>query len=229
VAVSGVVVGGVALVLGVWSLTQHHRRTVSYTVQGSLAGIELDLGDADLDVVGAGSRGQVAIEHVDDYGFDHDATVRRSVDAGVFRVRSRCPVTVLHGCSVRYRVAVPDNLPLTINTTTGSVRMNGYRGSAWITTGDGDIDVDGFCGFLLQARAEGRGHVAASTACAPPQLTLRSRTGAVHALVPAGRYRVEATTAGGRAVVRGIQSAAEAPFSIQALSSSGSVLVERRP
>jgi hypothetical protein len=47
--------------------------------------------------------------------------------------------------------------------------------------------------------------------------------------VPSGRYRVDASTAGGRAVVRGIAAAPDAPFTIQALSSSGPVTVERRP
>jgi hypothetical protein len=187
----------------------------------------LDLGDADVLVQGGGRRVRVAVEHLDRFGFGHDVVTRRQVDGGVFRVRSRCPDTVLHGCSVRYRVVVPDNLPLTVVTTSGSVRFRGYRGSAQVTTGRGDIDIAGFCGFSLVARAEGGGDILASTACPPPQLVLRTTTGRVEARVPAGRYRIDASTSGGRREVRGLASDDGAPFAIQALSGSGPVLVER--
>jgi hypothetical protein len=229
VAACGVLVGGAAVVLGIWTLADRSERRVSYTVGGTLNGLTLDLGDADVTVVGAGARETVGVEHVDRFGFGHDAATRRAIDGGVFRVWSRCPSTVLHGCSVRYRVTVPDNLPLTIRTGEGSVTLRGYRGSARITTGDGDVDIGGWCGFSLQARAEGGGDVRAGTACSPQRLSLRSTTGAVRARVPPGRYRIDASTAGGVPVVRGIASDPDAPYAIQALSSSGHVVVERAP
>jgi hypothetical protein len=220
---------GAAVGLLAWSLAGGEERRVAYAVRGSLTGLTLDLGDADLVVEGGGRRTTVAVEHVDRFGFGHDAVVRRSIDAGVFSVRSRCPSTILHGCDVSYRVVVPDNLPLTVQTGAGSVRLSGYRGQARVTTGRGDIDISGFCGFSLQARADGGGDVTASTACPPPQLSLRTTTGSVHARVPGGRYRIDASTSGGRARVRGLASDAGAPFAIQALSSSGAVVVERTP
>jgi hypothetical protein len=171
------------------------------------------------------------VQHDDHFGFDHGPTADRTIAGGVFSVRSRCPSTILHGCSVRYRVTVPDNIPLSVRTGAGTVRFRNYRGSARVRTGRGDIDISGFCGFALQARADDGGDVTASTACAPPQLTLRTTTGRVHALVPAGRYRVDASTsgAGGTPRVRGVTADAGAPFSIQALSNSGRVTVERGP
>jgi hypothetical protein len=51
----------------------------------------------------------------------------------------------------------------------------------------------------------------------------------VHAVVPPGRYRVDADTDGGSSEVSGITSADESPFQIQALSSSGDVAVESQP
>jgi hypothetical protein len=229
VAVSGALVGGAAVVLLVWSLASTHERRVSYTVSGDVSGVALDLGDGDVEIDRASGASGVSVDHVDRYGFGHAATAERSVSGGVFQIRSRCPRTVLHGCSVRYRVAVPDNVPLTIRTTGGSVTLRGYRGSARIVSGRGDIDVQGFCGFSLRAEAVGGGDVSAVTTCPPPQLALRSTSGAVHARVPPGRYRVDASTSRGRAVLRGIASTPDAPFQIQALSSSGPVLVERTP
>ncbi|HWH95838.1 MAG TPA: DUF4097 family beta strand repeat-containing protein [Baekduia sp.] len=227
VAACGLVLGAVGLALLIWSLASTEERRVSYSVRGALAGVSLDLADGDVEVHGGGRATTLSVVHVDRFGFGHGPEADRSIAAGTFRVRSRCPSTVLHGCSVRYRVVVPDNVPLTIRTTDGSVRFRGYRGSARITTERGDIDIAGFCGFALQARAEGGGDISASTACPPPQLSLRTTTGAVHARVPAGRYRVDASTSGGRPQVRGVTVDAGAPFAIQALSGSGDVSVER--
>ncbi|HEV7750640.1 MAG TPA: hypothetical protein VGO71_03815 [Baekduia sp.] len=222
-----VAVGVIAL--GVWSLGSSEERRVSYTVAGTVSGMTLDLGDADVTVEGGGRRTTVAVQHVDRFGFGHGPTTQRSVSGGVFAVRSRCPKTVLHGCSAHYRLIVPDNLPLTVRTGDGSVRLDGYRGSAVVTTGRGDIDITGFCGFSLQARAEAGGDVSAATACPPPQLALRTTTGSVRARVPAGRYRIDASTSGGAPTVRGVAADSGAPFSVQALSGSGSVVVERTP
>jgi hypothetical protein len=227
VAACGVLVGAVALALLIWSIASSHERQVSYSVRGALGGVALDLGDADVEVTGGGRATALLVSHVDHYGFGHGPSTERAIAGGMFRVRSRCPRTVLHGCSVRYRVVVPDNVPLTVQTDGGSVRFRGYRGSARVMTGGGDIDVSGFCGFSLQARAEGGGDIDATTACPPPQLSLRTTTGSVHARVPAGRYRVDASTSGHQAEVRGVTVDAGAPFAIQALSSSGAVSVER--
>lgn len=229
VAASALVLGVGAVALLIWSVASTHERRVAYSVQGALAGVSLDVGDADVTVLGGGHATAVSVQHVDRYGFGHGPVIERTIDAGVFRVRSRCPDTVLHGCSVSYRLVVPDNMPLAVRTTNGSVRFDGYRGSARITTGRGDIAITGFCGFALQARAEDGGDIDASTACPPPQLALRTTTGAVHAHVPPGRYRVDASTSGATPRVRGVTADAGAPFSIQALSGSGAVSVERGP
>jgi DUF4097 and DUF4098 domain-containing protein YvlB len=108
------------------------------------------------------------------------------------------------------------------------VTFRGYRGSARVTTRSGDVDVAGFCGFSLEARAES-GDIAAGAACAPQQLTVRSNEGSVHVSVPPGRYQVEAESASGSETVSGVDAVADAPFAIQALSSSGNVSVEGRP
>jgi DUF4097 and DUF4098 domain-containing protein YvlB len=107
------------------------------------------------------------------------------------------------------------------------VSFRNYHGSARISTRSGRIQVAGFCGFSLEARSVG-GDVAVTAACPPQDLTLRASTGSVHAIVPAGRYQVDATSASGRHSVHGIDARSDAPFAIQALSSSGDVTVEGR-
>jgi Toastrack DUF4097 len=228
VMASALLVGGVGVALAVGSVTSSHERLVSFAVRGSLSGVALDVDDADVVVAGGGPRAVLGVQRTDRYAFGHDADVQRTVAGGELRITSRCPNTVPRACSMSYRVVVPDNVPMTVRTTSGTVTFRGYRGSARVTTRSGDVAVAGFCGFSLEARAE-TGDIDASAACAPQQLTLRSTNGSVHASVPTGRYRVEAESASGGHDVRGVDAVTDAPFSIQALSSSGDVLVEGRP
>lgn len=228
VMASALVVGGAVAALAIASFTSSHERVVSFDVRGSLSGVSLDVDDADVTIAGAGERALLGVQRTDHYAFGHDADVQRTVAGGELRLRSRCPNAVPRACSVSYRVVVPDNVPVTVRTTGGAVSFRGYRGSARVTTRSGDVDIAGFCGFSLEARAES-GDIAANAACAPQQLTLRSNEGSVRASVPPGRYQVEAESASGSETVHGLDAVADAPFAIQALSSSGNVSVEGRP
>src|SRR3954464_6019255 len=225
VAGSAVVVLGCALVLGVWWLRSSEKQIATYSVRGAVSRITLDLGGANATVVGGGSARAVRVQRTDEFSFGRQARADRNVTGGVLRLRSRCPVTVLASCSASYRVSVPDNIPVTVRTSSGDVRFSAYRGSATIATTTGNITVGGYCGFLLQARAES-GDVRASTSCSPERLVLRSRSGDVRAIVPAGRYRVDADADGGERRCAGVAPADDAPFQIQALSGTGDVDVE---
>jgi hypothetical protein len=228
VMASSLLIVGSAAALAIASVTTSHERLVSFAVRGSLSGVALDVGGADVLIAGGGQRAVLGVTRTDRFAFGHDAVVQRSVAGTELRIHSRCPNAVPRACSVSYRVVVPDNVPVTVRTGSGTVRFQGYRGSARVTTRSGDIAIAGFCGFSLQARAES-GDIAASAACAPQQLTLRSTQGSVRVSVPPGRYQVEAESASGRHSVRGLDAAPDAPFAIQALSSSGDVTVEGRP
>jgi hypothetical protein len=225
VALSALLVLGSGIALAIAHVASGRERLATYAVRGSLNGIALDLGDGHVVVAGGGDRADVAVERTDRYTFGHPAVARRSVGDGVFRIRSRCPQTALQSCSVRYRVVVPDNIPVEVRTTSGSVRFSGYRGSGTVTTRSGDVRVEGFCGFSLQARSD-TGDIDAGAACPPQQLALRSTSGDVHAVVPNGRYQVDADSASGEAVVRGVRVVQDGPFSLDATSSSGDVTVE---
>jgi hypothetical protein len=228
VAVSAALVGGAAIVLAGWAAASAQERRVSYAVRGALNGLALDVGAADVEIVGVGRRPAVEVLRTDRYAFGHDVRTRRSVADGVFRLRSRCPVTALaRSCSVRYRVLVPDNVPVTVHTADGTVGFRDYRGSARVSTGSGDVQVESFCGFGLQVRTES-GAVDVDAACPLQRLSLRTTSGAIRAVVPPGRYRVDAESTSGSAVVRGLVAAPDALFELQALSTSGDVTVETR-
>jgi hypothetical protein len=225
VAVSASLVIGAGVVLTAWWLLSSERTVATYSVRGSVNSIALDLGSGDAEIVGGGDRRTVEVRRTDDFSFGRRAVAERRTEGGGLAISSRCPQTVFSACSVSYRLTVPDNVLVNVRTSSGDVRFAGYQGSAQIDTGAGDVSVGGFCGFSLRARTRA-GDVSASASCPPERLELRSRTGDVRAVVPPGRYQVDADTDGGSRRVEGVTAADDAPFLIQALSSAGDVEVE---
>jgi hypothetical protein len=227
VAVSALALLGVAAVLGLWWWASGAERVATYRVVGELAGIRLDLRDADVTIDGGGTSA-VEVRRTDSFAFDRPPLERRAVRNGVLQISSRCPDTLLGTCRAAYRLSVPDNVPIRVATTSGAVRIDGVRASATVSTGSGPIAVDAFCGFLLRATSES-GAIAAAADCSTERLELRSNRGDVRLQVPPGRYRIDAQSDGGRRQVRGVTLAEDAPFAIQALSTRGDVIVEGRP
>src|SRR3954452_17668553 len=227
VAISALLVVGGALALAVGALASTRELRASYPVTGAVEGLAFDLADGDIVVIGGGRRDTVAVSRVERYAFGHTADTQPRVDGATFRVRSRCPTSLLGSCTVAYRVVVPDNVGLDIRTTSGSVSLRGYRGSARVSTGEGGIEISGYCGNALDARA-GAGGITLQAACAPPRMTLRTGSGAINAVMPAGRYDLDAESSSGHASVRGVTPRSDAPYSVQVLSGSGDVSVEGR-
>jgi hypothetical protein len=213
----------VATTLAIWWAATLETRTTPYRVLGDLAGIRLDLGDADVEIDGGATA--VEVRRVNRFAYGAPSEERRSIAGGTLTIVSRCPEQVLGSCRVTYRLTVPDNVPLEIETTSGSVRVTGVRASVHVTTGDGAITATGFCGFLLRASSDS-GNVRAASECSADRLELRSRSGDVRVVVPSGRYQIDAQSDSGTSRIRGLTNVDEAPFQIQALSTSGNVFVE---
>jgi hypothetical protein len=228
VTISAFVLLTAVLVMVVWWVATTEERTATYVVRGSVNGITLDIGDADLDIIGGGTQAALQVARTDKFAFGHPAEADRVVRGGTLRLHSRCPATLLGSCSSAYRLRVPDSVPVTVRTSGGDVSSTGYRGSATVDTTTGDVNFNGWCGFNLQIRADS-GDVRTVASCAPERLQLRSRQGRVDALVPAGRYRVDAESDEGTSRVRGVNVADDAPFQIQALSTTGDVSVGSGP
>jgi hypothetical protein len=223
VAASALVLVLIAGVLTAWWATTRETRTSTYDVLGDLAGITLDLQDADVQIDGGSAA--VEVRKVDRFAFGRASSERRSVRDGVLTLVSRCPDQVLGSCRTAYRLTVPDNVPVTVRTSSGAVRLTGVRASVKVNTGSGAISATRFCGHSLAAVSDA-GAVSAAAECSVEQLTLRSRSGNVTAVVPAGRYRVDAESDSGTRRVRGVTDADDALFQVQALSTSGNVSVD---
>jgi DUF4097 and DUF4098 domain-containing protein YvlB len=209
--------------LGIWWAATKETRIASYRVTGNVARVEIAVHSGSAEITDAGGSA-VEVRRTDRFGFGRPSHERRSIRNGVLRVSSSCPRLVVGTCSSDYRVAVPENVPVVVRSTEGDVRIDSFRGSADVQTGSGDVFVDGFCGFALAIKT-GSGDARATATCSPQSLNLRSSSGDLTATVPAGGYRIEADSNGGRTSVSGIQRNPGAPYEVQALSNSGDVTV----
>jgi hypothetical protein len=223
-------VGASALVLVVvavtiftlWLDTRETRET-TYRVLGDLAGVRLDVADADVQIAGGATAVEVVQE--DRFAFGEAPRVRKDIDGGTLNVVARCPDQVLGSCRTVFRITVPDNVPIVVETSSGSVRLSSIRATVQVNSGSGAIEATGFCGFSMRATSDS-GDVSAVAECSADRLELRSRSGDVHAVVPPGRYQIDAQSDTGNTGVSGVIAVEDAPFQIQALSATGDVLVE---
>ncbi len=183
--------------------------------------MNLKLSSGNVVIVGSGSP-TVAVRRTDDYAFGHPAREHRSYSGGTLTVTSACPRIVVGSCSASYEVAVPETVNVNVVTTSGSVRLDGFRGSGSVQTNSGNVDAEAYCGFNLSAvSSSGDLHVA--TACSPQQLQLHTGSGHAVALVPPGRYQIEAS--GHPLRVSGVTRDPSAPFSLVVHSGSGSATI----
>ena len=225
VLVSSVLLVVALAVMTVWGFASRETQVSRYRVLGTVSTIELDVGAADVEIVGGAPV--VEVRRTAEFAFGRPPEQTRKLDGDVLQITSRCPDTVVGTCDAAYRIAVRDNVQVNVITTSGLVRVSALNGSARLQTGSGAIAVDGFCGFQLIATSAS-GDVRGAAGCSPDRMELRSTGGDVHAIVPAGRYRVDASSSRGSSEVRNLTETDDAPFALQAISGTGDVLVEGR-
>ena len=223
--VSSVLLAVAIAAMAAWWIASRETVNATYSVRGSLSAIELDVGTADVEIVGDAST--VEVERTAEFAFGRPPDQSRELDGDVLRIASRCPATVIGTCRAAYRVSVTENVQVNVRTSSGRVRIAALNGSARIQTGSGAIAVEGFCGFQLiatSASADVRG----AARCSPDRMELRSTSGDVRAVVPVGRYRVDAGSSRGSSQVRNLAVTDDAPFAVQAISGTGDVIVDGR-
>ena len=212
-----------AAVLAAWWLGSSRTATVGYAVPGKLLGIELRVQSGNVTIVG-GSHSGVSVSRSDHSVYGHGPREQRSVRLGNLRLVSSCPVLVLGSCASNYRIEVPDNVSISVRAEHGTVRLEGYQGSANITTDAGSISAESYCGLVLGATSAS-GNISVGTSCSAERLALFSDSGSVAVTVPAGHYRIQANSQSGSSHVIGLVNDAGAPWDIEAGSNSGTVTV----
>src|SRR3954469_6150909 len=75
------------LVMAVWWAATEEERTATYQVRGSVTGITLDIGEADLQIVGGGSQAALQVSRTDRFAYGHPPESERVVRGGELRLR----------------------------------------------------------------------------------------------------------------------------------------------
>lgn len=221
VAVSAGIFMLAVLLVGAGWLASRRSRVSSYTPPGPTSQLNMRLSSANVVIVGSGSP-NVQVRRTDRYAFGRPARERRSYANGTLTVTSSCPRILVGDCSAAYEVAVPETVAVDVRTTSGDVRLEGFRGSATVRTASGSFDAEAYCGFDLAASSVS-GDLRVATACSPQHLQLHTGSGDAVALVPPGRYRIE--TSGAPRRVSGVTGDPNAPFSLDVRSASGTVTI----
>jgi hypothetical protein len=125
------------------------------------------------------------------------------------------------GCAVDYRIEVPRNLRVSIQTQTGDLAVHGVAGELVAVTGAGDIRADGLSAPRAQVDS-GAGDVDLAFLAAPQQVGIDTDSGDVTLRLPAGPYQVTARAEGGDRIVE-VGADAAATRSVTARSGAGDV------
>jgi hypothetical protein len=211
-----------ALVWGpyqVVTLLAHEERLETETFPAAgIARIEIDGASGSVDVV-AEDRDTIEVQAAISDGLRRTGESRRVV-GDTLRLHSTCPNFGSDFCWVDYQLRVPLDLELVVDTSNGSVRVNGSDAPLTIDADNGSIRLANVSGPLQLSTDNGRveglqlrspnanadsdnGRVQLEFVVAPSTVLATSNNGSVEVVVPADgtAYRVDAATDNGREVV----------------------------
>ena len=149
-----------------------------------------------------------------------------TVTGGRLDVRADCDSAVGLGlCSVGYDLVVPPDLPLTLETHTGTIEVDGVTGDLTASTSTGSVELRRIGSSRVEAHTS-TGSVEVGFTAAPDDVRADTSTGSVEVVVPADglAYAVSASTSTGSTEVR-VPSDPASSHRISAHTSTGSVEV----
>ncbi|AJT65936.3 hypothetical protein T261_4282 [Streptomyces lydicus] len=176
-------------------------------VPGKITAVRLDTGSGGVTLRGGKGGGKVAVHRSVTYRGDRPEGATHRVEGGVL-VLGGCG----KDCAVTYTVELPAGLPVSGETTNGAVRLTKV-GKVDVTTGSGDIELDGVAGTAEVRTSNGRitGHglsgkgITARTSngeidltpTTPQSIRAETSNGAITVKVPKAPYRVTTRTSNG--------------------------------
>jgi DUF4097 and DUF4098 domain-containing protein YvlB len=236
----------IALILGgaYWALTGLTEDTKTsqdhYPAQGAALTIETKSADVE---IRSGDGDQITV----------DRTIERNVfgsdpsekyEDGKLRIRDTGCGFLSFGCKTDYVITVPKDVKVTVDSSSGDLRVNGLPAGADLETSSGSIEVHDVGGSLSLKSSSGdleaqdvtattvstrssSGDIDLDFAVAPQSVQAQASSGDVTIHVPAGdeAYKVDTDTSSGDESAN-IKSDPSATRTIEAKSSSGDVTVE---
>ncbi|RZU15752.1 putative adhesin [Kribbella rubisoli] len=238
----------VALILGgaYWALTGLTEGTKnsqeSYTVQGD--SLLVKGGAAEVEVR-PGDGTEVKIDRQFERNvFGSDPKEKFHEDEGKLELNSGGCGFLSFGCKTSYVLTVPRDLKLTVESSSGNVKLSGFAGGAEVKTSSGDIEVHDVGGPLQLESSSGdveadgltatsviahssSGSSSLDFSVAPQSVEAKSSSGDVSIRIPSGveSYKVDTKTSSGDESAN-VKIDPNATRTIQAKTSSGDVTIE---
>ncbi|MEV4016585.1 DUF4097 family beta strand repeat-containing protein [Nonomuraea angiospora] len=124
---------------------------------------------------------------------------RETWQGDTLRLSLDCPPTPnLPGCSAAYRIWVPADLPVSVRTVSGAVRLESLRGQVTVDTDSGDVRGSGLGAGDFTAGA-GSGDVRLAFTGVPKRVAARTSSGDITVIVPREHgYNVRARATDGQ-------------------------------
>jgi len=221
---AGLLAGAVLVIAGaLWAVLQAVAGTTReerVRLAGNPTAVSLEVDQGDLDVRAA--RGGVVEAVARERSFLVATGGEAGIEGDEARLRWACRLWT--SCRVDVRARVPENVALAARTGFGDVRVQGPVGDVELRTRSGDIDARGLAGRRAQVEAR-HGDVVLAFTDAPSCATVEVSSGDVEVVVPAGAYRLDATTLSGDVRLSDVRHDPRAARSITVDVTAGDIVV----
>ncbi len=212
VLVLGMLVSGTFNVLGL--LAHGERVDESSFPAADVTALDVSNGTGSVRIVGTDDD-QVTMRVEIGEGLRSTGVSEEIVD-GVLHLRGTCPNYGSDWCHVRYRIEIPRDRPVTVDTDDGSIEITGMTATVDVHGDNGSIEASDLSGPFIASSDNGRieglslastqvdartdnGRVTLQFDVAPTTVTGRSDNGSVEVVVPdtGEAYRLNITTRNG--------------------------------
>jgi DUF4097 and DUF4098 domain-containing protein YvlB len=244
-----VIFGSLLLVGGLWwgtfnvvELIAHEERTERFTVDAaSLDRLVVENDTGSVTIVGTDTD-EISVEAEVSDGLRHTG-FRREVVFSTLELHGSCPVFGSMWCRVTYRIEVPRDLTIDIDSDDGRVGVSDVDGDLTIQSDNGAIELSGSTGTISVDSDNGRisgsnlrspvtdarsnnGRIELSYSEPPDMVTANGDNGSIEVVVPEidGGYDVTADSSNG-GVDPFIHDNPESPHQIRLSTDNGSITV----
>ncbi len=206
--------------LGRLGTAAHYPAATSFTIDGRVTTLVIDVGSGSVDVTGT-DRSSVGVSQQASYSTTPPAA-RRVLSGTTLTLSYGCPVEL--SCSISYTVQVPRTVAVRVSADAGAVTLTSLAGPATAQTSAGLITAVNLSSAEVSLKSDAGGIIATSSA-PPRSLDASTKVGAITLTVPGSvAYKISTHTFVGTSNIT-VRKSARSPYAINASSDVGSISI----
>jgi Putative adhesin len=217
------VVAGVLFLIGAILVPLINRTTTdSRDLTGNVDRVAVTSDNGQVEIVVA-DTGPARVEATRRYSLSRP-DVAAFVRGGTLSVRASCPGWAFLSCSTDLKVRVPSGTDVRVRVSGGDVAIIGVQGTIFVRSAAGSVRVENATGRRIDVGTVAD-NVRIEADRAPRSLSAFSEAGRVELVVPAGAYRLAATSQQGRVQVAPEVRAGTTGAQIDARAKTGDITI----